>query len=73
MAVVEVREIEVMPYAGGHSFGPFGSYVIRRLEIEHEVDPAHPANAAIIDLEHAATNSRGQVSFSHDVLELRPE
>ncbi|MCP5034695.1 MAG: hypothetical protein GY939_23060 [Actinomycetia bacterium] len=73
MAVVEVREIEVMPYAGGRSFGPFGPYVIRRLEIEHEVDPAHPANAAIIDLEHAVTNSRGQVSFSHDVLELRPE
>ena len=73
MAVVAVRERGVVPYAQGRSFGSTGPYLVRRLTVEHLVDPNHEANQAIVDLEHAPRDDSGRVAFSHDVLELKPE
>ena len=73
MAVDAVVEQSVEPYAGGQAFGPAGPYRARRLTVTHAVDPAHPTNAAIVDLEHAAPDGRGLVVFDQDVLILEPE
>jgi hypothetical protein len=39
---------------------------------ELELDPAHPANASIVDLDRAPRNARGRVEASADVMVLRP-
>src|SRR5439155_1252778 len=40
--------------------------------LELELDPAHPANAAIVDLVNAPRNARGRVEASADFMVLRP-
>src|SRR6058998_3454461 len=40
--------------------------------VELELDPAHPANAAIVDLDKAPRNARGRVEASADFMVLRP-
>jgi hypothetical protein len=40
--------------------------------VELELDPAHPANALIVDLDRAPRNPRGRVEASADVVVLRP-
>jgi len=56
----------------GRSFGAAGVYEritgIARLEI----DPDDPANAGIVDLDHAPRDARGMVRYESDVEILRP-
>ena len=40
--------------------------------VELELDPGHPANAVIVDLERAPRNARGRVEASADFMVLRP-
>ena len=40
--------------------------------VELELDPTHPANAVIVDLERAPHNARGRVEASADFMVLRP-
>src|SRR5438477_2209270 len=40
--------------------------------VEIELDPTHPANAAIVDLDRAPRNARGRVEGSADFMVLRP-
>jgi Alpha/beta hydrolase domain len=40
--------------------------------VELELDPMHPANAAIVDLDRAPRNARGRVEASADFMVLRP-
>jgi len=40
--------------------------------VELELDPAHPANATIVDLARAPRNARGRVEASADFMVLRP-
>jgi len=40
--------------------------------VELELDPTHPANAAIVDLDRAPRNARGRVEASADFMVLRP-
>ncbi|HEY3101076.1 MAG TPA: hypothetical protein VGL14_19310, partial [Methylomirabilota bacterium] len=40
--------------------------------VELELDPAHPANAVIVDLVHAPRNARGRVEAAADFMVLRP-
>jgi hypothetical protein len=40
--------------------------------VELELDPAHAANARIVDLDRAPRNSRGRVEASADLMVLRP-
>ncbi|MDH5290662.1 MAG: alpha/beta hydrolase domain-containing protein [Acidimicrobiia bacterium] len=72
MAVVGVHEVVAEPYAGGRAFGEAGPAVLRRLVVRHTVDPAHPANAAIVDLALAERGPEGLVDFDHDVVLIQP-
>lgn len=72
MAVIAVHAAEPVPYAGGRTFGDAGPAVLRRLRIEHAVDPDHPANRVIEDLELAERGGDGLVHFDHDVVVVQP-
>ena len=72
MSVVGVEETVCEPYAGGRAFGEAGPAVLRRLVVRHAVDPAHPANASIVDLDLAVRGDDGLVHFDHDVVLIQP-
>jgi hypothetical protein len=72
---VAVTRLEIRrraPYEDGFAFGETGAY--ERLDgiVRFAVDPAHPANAAIVDLDKAPRNAAGQVEFEADVCLLQP-
>jgi hypothetical protein len=60
------------PFAGGASFGKTGPYDRLMGVARFAVDPAHPRNAAIVDLGLAPRNARGKVEFEADVYILAP-
>ena len=49
-----------------------GEYEKLKGTVELELDPTHPANAVIVDLERAPRNARGRVEASADFMVLRP-
>jgi hypothetical protein len=49
-----------------------GDYEKLAGHVELELDPAHPANAGIVDLARAPRNARGRVEATADVVVLRP-
>ncbi len=51
---------------------PGGDYEKLGGTVELELDPTHPANAVIVDLERAPRNARGRVEASADFMVLRP-
>lgn len=66
-------EIKVrQPYAGGQSFGNAGAYEQLEGTVHFGVDPGHPDNALIADINLAPTDARGLVNFSADFRILRP-
>ena len=60
------------PFVGGAGFGAVGAY--ERLDgvAVGELDPAHPANRGIVNLDKAQRNARGRVEYRSDVCILRP-
>jgi hypothetical protein len=72
MALVRLEVRRRGPYAGGVSFGEVGAY--EQLDgIGHfAVDPEHAANAPIVDLEKAARDADGRVTFLADFCILQP-
>ena len=60
------------PLDGGASFGDAGAY--ERIEgvLHVAVDPAHPANARIVDIDRAARDAEGLVRFEADLTLLQP-
>ena len=66
----EIRTRE--PLDGGTAFGDAGAY--ERIEgvLHLAVDPADAANARIVDLDRAARDERGLVSFQADLTLLQP-
>src|SRR6476659_3036244 len=72
MAVARLEITARGPYQGGMTFGDVGAY--ERIDgiIHFAVDPTHPANAAITDLDKAARDVAGQVTFSADFGLLQP-
>lgn len=61
------------PFAKGQSFGDVGPYEILVGVARFAVDPAHPRNKLIVDLDKAPRNSKGLVEFSSDVCILKPK
>jgi hypothetical protein len=49
-----------------------GAYERLAGTVELELDPAHPRNAVIVDLDRAPRNARGRVEASADFMVLRP-
>jgi len=67
-ATAEVRRVVVSarePVLGGDYEKLAGT-------LELELDPTHPANAVIVDLDRAPRNGRGRVEASADFMVLRP-
>ena len=60
------------PLGEGISFGQAGPYERIDGTLHFAVDPEHPANAGIVDLDKAARDSQGRVSFRADLCLLQP-
>lgn len=71
-----VRRIEISeresPVFGGAEFGAVGAYERRHGTAYCELDPAHPLNAGIINLDKAPRNARGNVEYQSEFRILRP-
>ena len=61
------------PYAGNRDFGSVGAYEQVDGTAHFAVDPMHPANAAICDLQLAPRNSAGLVEFASDLSLVLPQ
>ena len=73
MAVVQLEISRRSPYAGGKSFGDVGAYEQIDGTVHYAVDPLHPANEGIVDLDLAPRDSKGKVWFSSDFTLLKPD
>ncbi|MBI4664594.1 MAG: hypothetical protein HY735_37860 [Verrucomicrobia bacterium] len=60
------------PFAGATSFGEAGPYEKLVGVARFSVDPNHPANRDIVDLDKAPRNAAGKVEFESDVYILAP-
>ena len=60
------------PFVGGAAFGDVGAY--ERLDgvAIGEIDPAHPGNLGIVNIDKAPRNARGNVEYRSDICILRP-
>ncbi|MCS7046807.1 MAG: alpha/beta hydrolase domain-containing protein [Gemmataceae bacterium] len=75
-ARAELLELKVLhrePYENGRSFGAVGAYEKIVGIARYALDPQHPKNAAIVDLNLAPTNHAGRVEFAADVFILAPK
>ena len=73
MAVVRLEIRNRGPLAGGEEFGGAGRYVQLDGTAHFAVDPAHPLNRVITDIDLAARGGDGLVHFSADLRILAPE
>jgi hypothetical protein len=71
-AVVHIDIASTEALAGGRQFGKSGAYERVKGKARLAVDPNHPANKGIADLQLATRNSQGLVEFSADLYILRP-
>ena len=70
--VTRFEILERVPYAEGKTFGPTGAYERITSRVHYSLDPQHPQNRAVIDLQYAPTNSQGRVEFHGDLEILVP-
>src|SRR6516225_1766326 len=61
-----------VPYAGARRFGAVGAYEQVDGTAHFAVDPIHPANTCICDLELAPRNAAGLVEFASDLSVVLP-
>ena len=60
------------PFAHGMKFGAAGSYLRIAGTAQGELDPHHPLNTVIVDLDKAPRNARGLVEYEVDFYIMRP-
>ena len=60
------------PFAEGKEFGTAGAYLRLAGTAYGEVDPGHPLNAVIVNLDKAPRNARGLVEYAVDFDIMRP-
>jgi hypothetical protein len=72
MAVLNIDITSREPFAGGQAFSDGGAYEELKGTLTYGVDPAHVANAGIIDLQYAPRDAAGLVRFRSDFAILRP-
>jgi hypothetical protein len=75
-ARAEVTRIEIVSRTdvlGGKPFGASGAYEKIVGKVFFSVDPAHPRNKAIVDLDRAPRDAAGRVTFSADLYVLAPK
>jgi hypothetical protein len=73
MAAVSLEIKTRQAVAGGCEFGEFGRYVQLDGTAHFAVDPAHPLNRGITDIDLATRDGDGLVHFSADIRILSPE
>jgi hypothetical protein len=71
--LVELKFHHREPFAGGKAFGDVGPYEKLVGVARFAVDPKHPRNRLIVDLDLAARNRDGKVEFESDVFILAPQ
>ena len=71
-AVERIEVSERVPFASGMTFGDAGAYEKIRGIAHFALEPGLPANARIVDLDHAPRDADGKVRFSSEFLLLRP-
>lgn len=74
-AEARVTRIEIgkrEPFAAGQAFGATGAYEKIVGRYHGALDPAHPLNGAIVDLDKAPRNAQGLVEYSADFYILKP-
>jgi hypothetical protein len=72
----EVTKVEIASRAdvlGGKAFGSAGSYEKLVGKVYYSVDPAHPRNTPIVDIDKAPRDASGRVTFSADLYVLAPK
>jgi len=75
-AQAEVTRIEIASRTdvlGGKPFGASGAYEKIVGKVFFSVDPAHPRNKAIVDLDRAPRDAAGRVTFSAHLYVLSPK
>ena len=70
--VTEINVTAVEPFADGTSFGNTGAYERVKGTFKGELDPAHPRNKVIVNLDKAPKNAAGHVEYEADFFILRP-
>ncbi len=73
MAVIALEIKTRQPLAGGREFGSAGRYVQLDGTAHFAVDPVHPLNRCITDIELAPRDADGRVHCSADIRILAPE
>ncbi len=72
----QITEIQIdrreSPAFGGHEFGSAGPYEILAGRVFGELDPTHPLNTGIVNLDRTPRNAEGMVEYSTDVFILKP-
>ena len=72
MAITELEITKRSNFASGESFGDVGAYELLEGTAHYAVDPSHPRNQGITDLDLAPRNAAGLVEFSADFAMLQP-
>ena len=72
MALTRLEIVRREPFEDGRAFGETGSYERVDAIAHYAVDPGHPANASIVDLDRAQRAPDGMVHFSGDATFLVP-
>ena len=72
LPVTKLDITSVTPFASGQTFGEVGAYNHLKGTAHFAVDPLHPNNRAITDIELAPRDSKGRVQFSADFEMLQP-
>lgn len=71
--VIRIDTISRTDVLGGKSFGLAGPYELIVGKVYYAIDPHHPLNHVIVDLDRAPRNSQGLVEFSGDLRILKPK
>ncbi|MDB5365919.1 MAG: hypothetical protein JWM77_1846 [Rhodospirillales bacterium] len=71
-AVDRIEILSRTPFSGGAAFGEVGAYEKLRGRVWYVIDPKHPSNRAVADIDYAPTDAQGLVRFSADLQILRP-
>lgn len=64
---LEIRITQCDPFAEGYAFGETGAYERLVGRVHFAVDHRAPAQAGVVDLEHAPRNTDGLVEFAADL------
>jgi hypothetical protein len=71
-AVTRIEITKREPFAVGKEFGSVGAYERVQGRFYGELDPKHPLNRGVVDLNLAPKNARGMVEYAADLDILKP-